>query len=428
MDGSAAQTFLSDLLHVIAQALLAPDILLLLAFIGYALFCIGSIVAECFTERRHFKVAMPKFLAELMAASEDEIPAVIENSGLLKRQKSALLTVYDYRILPGDALVALIKRLVSEEESRYDHITDRNGMAARVSPMLGLMGTLIPLGPGIQALGKADTETLSTSLLVAFDTTVAGLVVAAVCMVIGKIRSNWYANYMSALDSAMATMLQKIEDMRAAGIIQIQEPTNYAFLYEAKVAAQSKSAKNAKKANQGKHGKRGSASAEGAQAEAAQAEGVPGNHVAGMQAGWVDPSAEMAAAAGVYQMNVDGAGVMMDGSGVMQEAVTSIPYTAAPAMQSAAPMENAFAVPEQPLSADGGYFNPYADAGSTADMGAFAIPADAPAPASVVPATEEIAMPSFLDALEAPAPLAEPVSTQGDDPDAVDTASTKSWY
>ena len=108
MDGSAAQTFLSDLLHVIAQALLAPDILLLLAFIGYALFCIGSIVAECFTERRHFKVAMPKFLAELMAASEDEIPAVIENSGLLKRQKSALLTVYDYRILPGDALVALI--------------------------------------------------------------------------------------------------------------------------------------------------------------------------------------------------------------------------------------------------------------------------------------------------------------------------------
>ena len=208
MDGSIIQTYLSDILHAVSQSLLAPDIVLLLAFIGYALFCIGSIIAERFSERRHFKVAMPKFLAALMAAKEDEIPAVIEQSGLLKRQKVALLTVYDYRMLPGDALVALIRRLVNEEETRYDRITGRNNMAARVTPMLGLMGTLIPLGPGIQALGRADTAALSSSLLVAFDTTVAGLVAAAVCMVVGKIRTNWYSNYMSALDSAMATMLQ----------------------------------------------------------------------------------------------------------------------------------------------------------------------------------------------------------------------------
>ena len=232
MDGIQIQAFTSDILHAIAQSLLVPDIVLLIAFIGYALFCIGSIIAEFFSERRHFKVAMPKFLAELMAAKEDEIPGVIERSGLLKRQKAALLTVYDYRMLPGDALVALIKRLVGEEESRFDRISGRNNMAARVSPMLGLMGTLIPLGPGIQALGKADTAGLSASLLVAFDTTVAGLVVAAVCMVVGKIRGNWYANYMSALDSGMATMLQKIEDMRAEGKITIKEPSDYAFLFE----------------------------------------------------------------------------------------------------------------------------------------------------------------------------------------------------
>ena len=232
MDGSAAQTWMGDILHVITQGLLVPDILLLIAFIGYALFCIGSIVAEYFTERKHFKVTMPKFLAALMAAQDGEIPEVIEKSGLLKRQKVALLTVYDYRMLPGDALMALIKRLVDEEERRYDRITGRNNMAARVSPMLGLMGTLIPLGPGIQALGTANTEQLSASLLIAFDTTVAGLVVAAVCMIIGKIRSIWYGNYMSALDSGMATMLQKIEDMRAEGKISIQEPSDYAFLFE----------------------------------------------------------------------------------------------------------------------------------------------------------------------------------------------------
>ena len=247
MEATTAHTFLTDILHVVSQALLAPDIILLLAFICYALFSIGSVLVETFTERRHFKVVMPKFLAALMDAREEDIPQVIAESGLLKRQKDALNTVYEYRTLSGDALVALVKRLVSEEETRYDRIVGRNNTAAKVAPMLGLMGTLIPLGPGIQALGQADTSALSSSLLVAFDTTVAGLVTAAVCLVIGKIRSNWYEDYLSALDASMATMLEKIEAGRdgsaQAGAQKpqpfsmpqeqagSQQPGDYAFLF-----------------------------------------------------------------------------------------------------------------------------------------------------------------------------------------------------
>lgn len=225
------QTQLADIMHVISQALLVPVILLLIAFIGYALFCIGSIVAEAFGERRNYKSQTPQLLKSLMDSAVDDMPAVIENSGLLNRQKSALLTVYDYRSLPGDALVALIRRLVSQEETHYRHIVDRNNAAAKISPMVGLMGTLIPLGPGVAALGQANTAALSSSLLIAFDTTVAGLIVAAVCLAIGKIRSNWYDDYMSALDSAMATMLEKIEALRADGEIISQEPSDYAFMF-----------------------------------------------------------------------------------------------------------------------------------------------------------------------------------------------------
>ena len=236
MEFVSTHTALTDILHAFAQALLAPDIILLLLFAGYAVFCIGSVLTEFFTERRNFKIAMPKFLAALMAAEEDEIPNVVASSGLLNRQKIALLTVYDYRTLPGDAMVALIRRTVNIEETRYDRITGRNNTAAKISPMLGLMGTLIPLGPGIAALGQADTAALSASLLVAFDTTVAGLIVAAVCLAVAKIRSNWYNDYLSALDSGMATMLQKIENMREEGKITAQEPTDYAFMFEESIA------------------------------------------------------------------------------------------------------------------------------------------------------------------------------------------------
>ena len=244
-------TFLSDILHVVSQALLAPDIILLLVFIGYALFSIGNVISEYFTERKHFQVVMPKFLAALMAADEEKIPEVIKDSGLLKRQKVALYTVYEYRALPGDALVALVRRLVNEEETRYDRITGRDNMAAKVAPMLGLMGTLIPLGPGIQALGSADTAALSSSLLVAFDTTVAGLVTAAVCLVIGKIRNNWYDNYLSALDASMATMMEKIEsgrDTSTATLPDGKTTTDYSFLFGENVTADAKKAIDAAEA------------------------------------------------------------------------------------------------------------------------------------------------------------------------------------
>ena len=58
--------------------------------------------------------------------------------------------------------------------------------------MFGLMGTLIPLGPGLIALGQGDTKTLSDSLLIAFDTTIAGLVAGAIAYVVSGIRKSWY--------------------------------------------------------------------------------------------------------------------------------------------------------------------------------------------------------------------------------------------
>ena len=287
MGFSVAQTYLSDILHVVSQALLIPVIIALLLFIAYALYSIGSIISEYFNERRHFKVVMPKFLAALMAAKQDEVPKVIEESGLLRRQKTALLTAYDYRMLPGDALIALIKRLVSEEESRYDRIRARNNMAARISPMIGLMGTLIPLGPGIEALGRADTAALSSSLLIAFDTTVAGLVVAAICLAVGKIRGNWYDNYLSALDAAMATMLEKIEDMRGAGEITTEEPSDYAFMFEstAETAASAKAAAEEEKA----------AAEEAAAVQAAAKEAAAKEAAAAEAAAWEAAAAEAAA-------------------------------------------------------------------------------------------------------------------------------------
>ncbi len=42
----------------------------------------------------------------------------------------------------------------------------------RNGPALGLMGTLIPLGPALVGLAVGDIQTMSTNLVIAFSTTV----------------------------------------------------------------------------------------------------------------------------------------------------------------------------------------------------------------------------------------------------------------
>lgn len=211
------ENYLADILHYVSQGLLYPTIIILLLLVLYGLWCIGSIFVESFLEHRHFKLVMPDFLKALDKASVDEVASVVGGSGLLGRQKKVLLEIFSNRGLPEESRYSLAKRLIFEENEHYEKVVGRTDAASKIGPMFGLMGTLIPLGPGIVALSSNDLTTLSNSLLIAFDTTVAGLIVAAVCYLVSKVRKRWYANYMVALKTSAETLLEKIDILEEQG-------------------------------------------------------------------------------------------------------------------------------------------------------------------------------------------------------------------
>lgn len=82
----------------------------------------------------------------------------------------------------------------------------------RIGPTLGLMGTLIPLGPGLAALGSGDINTLASSLTVAFNTTIVGIGSGALAYFIGKIRRHWYDQYLSNIDVLSDTVLDYMKN------------------------------------------------------------------------------------------------------------------------------------------------------------------------------------------------------------------------
>lgn len=77
---------------------------------------------------------------------------------------------------------------------------ERADLLARIPPMLGLMATIIPLGPGLAALGQGNPAQLASAVTVAFDATVLGLVAGIAGLVVGKLRRRWYEEVLEAME------------------------------------------------------------------------------------------------------------------------------------------------------------------------------------------------------------------------------------
>ena len=204
-------TAVKDMLRAIASGLQIPTIIILLLLIALTVVLLGSLVVEYFTERKQLQQSIPELIDAMQGKDSRELAAIIENSGLLQRQKDAVQEVVKRDSLPMDTRVALAKKLLLDEEKHYVGRVRVSDLISKIAPMFGLMGTLIPLAPGLIALGQGDTKTLSDSLLIAFDTTVAGLVSAAVALFISSVRKSWYAGYSSSLEAVMEAVLDAKE-------------------------------------------------------------------------------------------------------------------------------------------------------------------------------------------------------------------------
>jgi biopolymer transport protein ExbB/TolQ len=200
-----------SILRAVSGALEIPVVVILIFLILCSVALLGWLIAELISERRHMKVKLPELLDNIRSGDRP-IEETISSSGLLKSQKAALIELLKHPGFNGSIREALAVRLIEQEQAKYDKIVRLSELVAKLGPMFGLLGTLIPLGPGIIALGQGDTYTLSTSLMTAFDTTIAGLSAAAVATVISTIRKAWYKEYMSILEVLAECVLETVKE------------------------------------------------------------------------------------------------------------------------------------------------------------------------------------------------------------------------
>jgi biopolymer transport protein ExbB/TolQ len=200
---------LHAVLRAIAEGLLIPVLVILLLFMAITLVMLGSLIVELASENRRLNQELPKLATSLQKGGD--IKQIIADSGILNRQKRGLTSIID-QTLSSAKRESLAIRIIEGERAYFDRITWITDVIARLGPAFGLIATLIPLGPGVVALGSGDTQTLSSAMLTAFDATVAGLISSGVAFIISGVRKRMYASTLSSLELATEYLVEAVEN------------------------------------------------------------------------------------------------------------------------------------------------------------------------------------------------------------------------
>ncbi len=193
--------YISDILYWISTGLLVPVIVLLIFFFGRALLLIGGFFGQYMAIRRTAALLGK----ELDGLNRDNVATLSER---LPKKNPSLVVTYMKRLLEADS-AAMRQRLLADFEIGADKDLATSKTLSKMGPMLGLMGTLIPMGPALVGLSTGDIASMAYNMQVAFATTVVGLFAAAIGFVTEQVKQRWYLQEMTDLEF-VAELLNEI--------------------------------------------------------------------------------------------------------------------------------------------------------------------------------------------------------------------------
>ncbi|TNE71223.1 MotA/TolQ/ExbB proton channel family protein [bacterium] len=180
---------LTGLLYWISTGLLIPVIIVLLFFFIRILLSAGGFISQ-FIQRLNYDKTLNTWLK---AKNYENVPDSIQ-------KQNAFLYPFLVDITQPLKQTSEREKTISDFEIEADKELSKVKMPARLGPMLGLMGTLIPMGPALVGLASGDIAGMAQNMQVAFSTTVVGIVIGALGFVLQLIKTRWFAQDVSTLE------------------------------------------------------------------------------------------------------------------------------------------------------------------------------------------------------------------------------------
>jgi Biopolymer transport proteins len=178
---------ITQILNWISSSLLLPVTVLLLIGLACSLVSLGGFFADSYILLKERKLR--RKIMEALRTGED---VDMQREGGLFCERIRRLEELEW-----DALEC--EKIIAEWGGLYERRLERSRFLAKVGPMLGLMGTLIPMGPALAGLASGDIASMAYNMQIAFATTVLGCCIAGISILILSVRKHDYADEIACL-------------------------------------------------------------------------------------------------------------------------------------------------------------------------------------------------------------------------------------
>ena len=185
--------YISDILYWISTGLMVPVIILLIVLFIRSLILIGNFFGQYIAIRKTEAMLRQEF-ADLTPENLDQLV------DKLPKKSNGLVIRYIRKVMEVKNSPAHVSRLLADYEIMADKDLAISKTLNKMGPMLGLMGTLIPMGPALVGLAAGDMSSMAYNMQVAFATTVVGLFVAAIGFITQQVKQRWYLQDMTNLE------------------------------------------------------------------------------------------------------------------------------------------------------------------------------------------------------------------------------------
>lgn len=181
---------LQSLLYWISSAFLLPALLAILALFVYVTYLAGGQLAEAYDRKTNRDALRQLYSAE---------PSL--ERFLRLRWKLAMSRFARAAGSHPEHLDKAVADLGNDLRKRVERLS----VLSRTSPMLGLIGTLIPLQPALAGLAAGDMQSMASNLLIGFTTTVLGLIVGGASYALGVQVRHWGRQDLTEMHFLMET-------------------------------------------------------------------------------------------------------------------------------------------------------------------------------------------------------------------------------
>ena len=158
---------LESILANLSEILMAPVLAAILFLLVYALFAMGRFAA-LYSVRKKNAV---KYTRQISQSQGQFLPGYPIHNYFVKNPNACT----------DELEVFALKKLESLR------------IVTRVAPMLGLIATMVPMGPALKALADGNIQGISENLIIAFAAVIWGLVIATITFWPATVKKRWFA-------------------------------------------------------------------------------------------------------------------------------------------------------------------------------------------------------------------------------------------